>query len=394
MRRATSAIVGLGMTVPTRGATEPAVALAVDALAEALLDAGLQKEQIDGVLIGRSPLAFDESLGLNFQMVAGLQNLRLLNHINANGTTAAQMVQIATLAIEAGLASCVACVFADTPVNGGRSSGEAFASGGRTPGFTGIPGLEQATGLFGAVAAHALVAQRHMDLYGTTSEDFAAVALADRAWAASNGFALKREPLTLDGYLASPFVVEPFRILDCALPVNGGVAVIVASADVASMLPSRPVYVLGMGQGHPGDRQRAGQCEDVTTGAAIAGPLAFAMAGIGCADVQICEFYDAFTLLTLVTLEDYGFCVKGEGGAFVAGGRLAPGGALPTNTGGGHLSGSYLQGMTPLAEAILQARGSAKDRQLERHDAVLVSGSGGRLDQHATLILSPRETFA
>jgi acetyl-CoA acetyltransferase len=382
------------MTPLTRAATDPTVALAVDALAAALADAGLEKQQIDGVFVGRSPLAFDESLGLNFQMVAGLQNLRLLNQINANGTTAAQMVQLATLAVEAGLASCIACVFADTPLNAGRSSGDAFAGGGRTPGYTGIPGLEQATGMFGAVAAHALAAQRHMDLYGTTAADFAAVAIADRAWAASNAAALKREPLSLDAYYASPFVVEPFRVLDCALPVNGGVAVIVASVDIASTLPARPVYVLGMGQGHPGDRQRAGSNEAVRTGAAIAGPTAFAMAGITCHDVQICEFYDAFTFLTLVTLEDYGFCAKGEAGAFVAGGRIGPGGTTPVNTGGGHLSSSYLQGMTPLAEGIVQARGGAGHRQLERHDVVLVSGSGGRLDQHATLVLSPRESFA
>jgi acetyl-CoA acetyltransferase len=394
MRRATSAIVGLGMTPPTRAATEPAVALAVDALAAALRDAGLEKHQIDGVLIGRSPIAFDESLGLNFQMVAGLQNLRLLNQINANGTTAAQMVQIATLAVEAGLASCVACVFADTPLNAGRSSGEAFAGGGRSPAYTGIPGLEQATGMFGAVAAHALVAQRHMDRYGTTAADFAAVAMADRAWAAANDAALKREPMSLETYAASPFVVEPFRVLDCALPVNGAVAVIVASADIASMLPVKPVYVLGMGQGHPGDRQRAGENAGVRTGAASAGPAAFAMAGIACDDVQICELYDAFTFITIITLEDYGFCAKGDGGAFVASGRLAPGGALPTNTGGGHLSSSYLQGMTPLAEAIVQTRGSARHRQLEPHDAVVVSGSGGRLDQHATLVLSPQVSFA
>lgn len=394
MRRATSAIVGLGITRPTRALTDPAVALAVDAFALALRDAGLRKQQIDGVLIGRSPLAFDESLGLNFQAVAGLHSLRLLNQINANGTTAAQMVQVATLAVEAGLASCVACVFADTPLNAGRTSGEAFAAGGRTPAYTGIPGLEAANGMFGAVAAHAFVARRHMDRYGTTAGDFAAVAVADRAWAATNDLALKRDPLSSGAYFASPFVVEPFRVLDCALPVNGAVAVIVASADIASTLPATPVYVVGMGQGHPGEQPFAGENPGAQTGAAIAGPAAFAMAGITAEDVQICELYDAFTFITIVTLEDYGFCAKGEGGAFVAGGRLGPGGGLPTNTGGGHLSSYYLQGMTPLAEGIVQARGSARQRQVTPHDAVVVSGSGGRLEQHATLVLSPQASLA
>lgn len=380
------------MTPPTRGECEPAVALAVDALAGALRDAGLVKTQIDGLLVTRSPLAFDDSLGLNFQMVAGLRDLRLLNHISANGTSAIQMIQFATLAIEAGLASCVACVFADTPLRGGRRSGEAFASGGRAPGYTGIPGLDAANGLFGAVAAHALAARRHMELFGTTSADFANIAIADRAWAAMNPSALKREPLTPAEYEASPYVAEPFRILDCALPVNGAVAVIVASAEIAATIAA-PVYVLGMGQGHPGNGQCAGENAEIVTGAAQSGATAFAMAGISASEVQICELYDAFTYLTLVTLEDYGFCAKGEGGAFVAGGTLGPGGALPTNTGGGQLSSYYLQGMTPLAEAIVQARGSAGERQVARHDVVAVSGSGGRLDQHATLVLSPQASL-
>jgi acetyl-CoA acetyltransferase len=325
-------------------------------------------------------------------MVAGLRDLRLLNHISANGTSAAQMIQLATLAIEGGLASCVACVFADTPLRGGRRSGEAFAGGGRTPGYTGIPGLEQANGLFGAVASHALAARRHMERFGTTSADFANVALACREWAAKNPLALKRDPLSLADYEASPYVAEPFRILDCALPVNGAVVLIVASADIA-MTVEHPVFVLGMGQGHPGNGQRAGWDAEVVTGAATSGPAAFAMAGISVDDIQICELYDAFTYITLVTLEDYGFCPKGEGGAFVADGRLAPGGALPTNTGGGQLSSYYLQGMTPLAEAVLQARGSAGERQVWPHDVVVVSGSGGRLDQHATLVLSPHESL-
>jgi acetyl-CoA acetyltransferase len=127
------------------------------------------------------------------------------------------------------------------------------------------------------------------------------------------------------------------------------------------------------------------------TGASISGPLAMAMAGITPADVDMCEIYDCYTYTALVTLEDYGFCAKGEGGEWVTTGVLAPGGALPTNTGGGQLSSYYLWGMTPLSEAIIQARGHGGQRQVPRHDVILVSGNGGTLDHHATLVLSPQE---
>jgi acetyl-CoA acetyltransferase len=125
------------------------------------------------------------------------------------------------------------------------------------------------------------------------------------------------------------------------------------------------------------------------TGAAQSGRAAMTMAGVTAGDVDVCQIYDCYTYTVIVTLEDYGFCRKGEGGAFASSGALAPGGHLPTNTGGGQLSGYYAWGMTPLSEAIIQARGHGGDRQAERHEVVLVSGNGGLLDHHATMILSP-----
>jgi acetyl-CoA acetyltransferase len=129
----------------------------------------------------------------------------------------------------------------------------------------------------------------------------------------------------------------------------------------------------------------------LVTGAATSGPAAMTMAGITPADVNVCELYDCYTYTALVTLEDYGFCAKGEGGALAASGALGPGGSLPTNTGGGQLSSYYLWGMTPLSEAVIQARGHGGDRQVERNDVILISGNGGTLDHHATLVVSPRE---
>ncbi len=116
------------------------------------------------------------------------------------------------------------------------------------------------------------------------------------------------------------------------------------------------------------------------------------MAGVTNNDIDICELYDCYTYTTLVTLEDYGFCQKGEGGAFVSDGKLEPGGSLPTNTGGGQLSGYYMWGMTPLSEAIIQARGQAGERQVAKHDVILVSTQGGILDHHSSLILSPHQS--
>ena len=187
-------------------------------------------------------------------------------------------------------------------------------------------------------------------------------------------------------------IADPLHLLDCCLVSNGGAAVLVTSAERAATLRQPPAHVLGFGQGHPGYLMEAGTEFGLTSGARISGQTALRMAGVGVSDVDVCELYDCYTFTTLITLEDYGFCAKGEGGPFAASGVLGPGGALPTNTGGGQLSGYYLWGMTPLSEAVLQARGSAGARQVERHDVVLVSGNGGRLDHHATVVLGSSST--
>src|SRR5205085_12085841 len=166
---------------------------------------------------------------------------------------------------------------------------------------------------------------------------------------------------------------------------NGGAAVIVTSAERARHLRKPPVYLWGMGQGHPG----GDPAENLASGAPLAKRTAFAMAGVDTADVQLCELYDCYTFTVLVPLEDYGFCAKGDAGALVASGDTAPTGRLPVNTGGGQLSSFYMRGLTPLVEAVIQTRGEAGERQVPRHDVVLVSGNGGLLSTHSTLVLSP-----
>lgn len=378
-----AAIAGLGITEMTRTYIGTTDQVAARAIRLALEDAGLQKEDLDGLLINAG-VTNDVSTGL--QRTAGLRNLRLLNHMNAAGSTAGQMVHYAAMAIDAGLASMVACVFADTPMRG-ANAGAAY---GQIRSLAGTSALPPAYGFFGANTGYALAARRHMATYGTTQDQLGAIAVSNRKWAAMNPRAMQRSPMTLEDYHNSRWIVEPFHLFDCTLVSNGAVCVIVTSAERARSMPQPPVYVLGMGQGHPGNPNRAGFENEMNTGAQIARDTAFGMAGITHADVDVCELYDCYTYTTLVSLEDYGFCEKGEGGSFVEDGRLEPGGALPTNTGGGQLSGYYMWGMTPVSEGIIQARGQGGERQVEKHDCVLVSTQGGLLDYHATLILSPQ----
>jgi acetyl-CoA acetyltransferase len=238
-------------------------------------------------------------------------------------------------------------------------------------------------------AGYAMAARRHMALYGTTSEQLGAIAVSTRAWAGMNPMAQYRAPITFEDHQNSRWIVEPFHLLDCCLISNGAVAVIVTGIERARDLKSKPAYIHAMAQGYPGNARRAGDTHDYMTGAAIARDTLYGQIGVSAQDIDVCELYDCYTYTTLVTLEDYGFCEKGDGGPFVADGKLGPGGSLPTNTGGGELSAFYLWGMTPLSEGVIQARGSGGERQVEKHDLVLVTGNGGVLDYHASLILGP-----
>jgi acetyl-CoA acetyltransferase len=390
-RSAFGAIAGLGITRMSRDPIGSAVSLAAEAVTIACRDAGISKDEIDGLLVnagvGASPLS------LRLQVALGLRDLGLANHMNAAGSTTGQMVQYASMAIGAGLCSTVACVFADAPMQSGRSAGDAYGGRQAQSHAAGFASLEAYYGLFGANTGYALAARRHMALYGTTSDHLGAIAVSNRKWATMNPRALLRTPLTIDEYHASRWICEPFHLLDCTLVNNGAVAVIVTSAERARTLKPPPVYVVGMGQGHPGNPRRAGFENEVNTGARRSGRTAFAMAGITPADVDVCELYDCYTYTTLVSLEDYGFCAKGEGGDFVSDGKLEPGGTLPTNTGGGQLSSYYMWGMTPLSEAVIQARGQAGERQVAKHDVILVSTQGGLVDYQSTLILSSQKSL-
>src|SRR5262249_11790426 len=216
-------------------------------------------------------------------------------------------------------------------------------------------------------------------------DQLGAVAVAQRRWANLNPDAQMHDrPLTLDEYRASRWIVEPFHVMDCCLVSHGGLPVIVTRAERARTLRQPPVYNLGMGQGHLG----GDPSDNLSSGAVLAKEPAFSMAGIGLRDVDVVELYDCYTFTVLATLEDYGFCSKGEGGPFVVEHHTGPGGRLALNTGGGQLSSFYMWGMTPVSEAVIQVRGDGGSRQAARHDVALVSGNGGVPATHSTLVLS------
>lgn len=379
------AIAGLGMTRLGKVYGSTATQFAAEAVGLAADDAGISLADVDGLLVNAGAM---KSVTLTLQQHLGLRDLTFAAEVQSFGSSAGVMVQLAVAAVAQGRATHVACVFADDPLKEGGSAGATYA--GRKPVLAGVDGLNQAVGLRGAPTAYALPARRHMNTYGTTSEDFGAVAVSTRRWAELNPLAQMRKPITLADHQGSRMISDPLRLLDCCLVSNGAIAVIVTSADRAADLRRPPVYVHGWGQCHPGYPMDSRSTAGLVTGAAESGRQAFTQAGVGVGDVTVAEIYDCFTFTTMITMEDYGFFEKGAGGDFFRSGATAPGGSLPVNTGGGQLSSYYMWGMTPLSEAVIQARGDGGDRQVENNELILVSGNGGALEYHSTLILSPR----
>jgi acetyl-CoA acetyltransferase len=376
-----AAIVGLGLTQMSLKPGATPLELARTATREALADARIELRDVDGLLVGSSQGVRPDRLGVAFAAQGGFGDLRLLEHVEIKGATTVAMLQRARTAVESGAARTVVCVFADAPLVAGRGAGSSYAhSGGRS----GARGLERASGLLGSVPTYALLTQRWLHVTGGRAEDLCAVATTQRRWALDNPHAVQRTPLSADDYYAGPMIAEPLRRLDCARPVNGAVAVVV-SADPAVGHPVR-VVIRGAGREHPVRRRRAG-AESWFGGGRRAVDDALEEASMKRSDLGMAQLYDPFSIVTLLLLEEYDLCGGERAGDFVRSGATGPGGRLPVNTGGGQLSGFYLQGMTPLAEAVQQLRGSAGRRQLTGTATALVSGIGGRADHHAAMVL-------
>jgi acetyl-CoA acetyltransferase len=238
------------------------------------------------------------------------------------------------------------------------------------------------------ISKYAMAARRHMHDYGTTIEQLAEVAVSARANAALNPEAFYRDPITVSDVLSGNMIADPFTKLHCCIRSDGGAAVVLVAEDRVADLAKPPVWVLGTGEAT--SHMSMSQWDDFTTGPAVAsGKLAFERAGVTPEDIDVAELYDAFTYMLLMTLEDLGFCKKGEGGPFVESGALRLGGALPTNTDGGGLSACHpgQRGLFLLVEAAKQLRGEAGDRQVDGAQLACVSGTGGWFCSSGTVIL-------
>lgn len=364
-----AAIVGVGYTPFSKDSGVSTLTLAVDAVTAALDDAGLTVDDVDGLATHR---VGDSTPPWVVAPAMGMRDLTWYLDQFGGGSVSHAIVAQAACACALGQADVIVCYRA---INA-RSEFRMGATG-RGPSPTYDAQYQAPYGYFAPPQQFAMAARAHMLAYGTTSEHFGHVAVAQRANAALNPRALRREPITMDDYLASRWVVEPFRLLDCCLETDAACAVVVTSAERARDLrrPAVAIAAAAWGGGHTflneGGRDLA------TTGAAALAPRLYAMAGLGPADVDLAELYDCFTYSVIVQLEDYGFCAKGEGGPFVASGATALGGALPVNTHGGFLSEGYVHGLNHLAEAVQQLRGEAGERQVPGAEVALSTSQPG-----------------
>ncbi|MCB0219976.1 MAG: thiolase [Chrysiogenetes bacterium] len=365
--------------------------LEVRAIRAALDDAGLKLSDVDGLLCtGMMMPSMDLAEHLGIQP-------RYTDTTMTGGSSFEVMVEHAALAITCGLCEVAIIVYAATPraKGGGRKYAammQAMMEPGNPPPMA---EWELPYGLLSPSGAYALAASRHMHVYGTTPEQLAQIAVSTRQWASMNKNARYQEPITIDDVLASPYVAEPLHRLDCCLVTDGAGAIVMTSAERAKDLRKPPVYVLGAATHHDHAMMIA-QMPDLTrTAGAVSGPRAFEMAGITPRDVDVFEGYDSFTITLLLHLEDLGFCPKGEGGRFVEGNRLGPGGSLPTNTNGGGLSYTHpgMYGMFLLVEATRQLRGECNDRQVSDAEIAVAHGCGGILSSTGTIVLGTEGTL-
>ena len=373
------AIVGIGETEVGRRLDKSITALGLQAAVSAMRDAGLEKREIDGVITHQQRSNPHANCSALLADRLGIKPA-YINDTSLSGAAPASMVINAVGAIEAGLCSAVLCASA-----GGS---QALSRDGRGHGRL-ATGWEDFMHPFGAVAApihYALGARRHMHEYGTTSRQFGAIAVACRKHASMNPNAQMRKPITIEDHQNSRMIADPFRLLDCSLVSTGAGAVIVTSAEQAKDLPSGPAYLLGMGSACL--FSGVTYAEDLTSVAGKeASRQAFRMACLAPADVDVAELYDCFTYTVLVTLEDYGFCKKGEGGPFVENDRIELGGKLPVNTHGGLLSQAHVGGILHITEAVTQLRHAAGPRQVKDAEVAVVSSQCGQLGIHVTLLL-------
>lgn len=378
------AVVGVALADCGRVDDATPYALHAQAARRALADSGLDRSVVDGFasagLGALAPVEVAEYLGLRPTWV---------DSTAVGGATWEVMAGHAADAIAAGRARAVLLVYGSTAradIKAGRRTSN-LSFGARGPSQFEVPYGHS------LIAKYAMAARRHMHAYGTTLEQLAEVAVTARANAAANPEAMFRDPITVDDVLSGPMIADPFTKLHCCIRSDGGCAVLLAAEEYVPDTAKAPVWILGTGE-HV-SHSTMSEWEDFTVSpAAVSGRLAFERAGVRPADIDLAEIYDAFTYMTLVTLEDLGFCAKGEGGAFVEKGRTGLRGELPVNTDGGGLSACHpgMRGLFLLVEAVRQLRGEAGLRQVHKAGGALpelavASGTGGWFCSSGTVVL-------
>ncbi|WP_428534195.1 acetyl-CoA acetyltransferase [Rhodopila sp.] len=345
----------------------------------ALDDAGLTLAAVDGLFCATTQA---RTSAMSLAEYLGLPDAYTDSTI-VGGSSFEVHVAHAHAALEAGLCSVAVVAYGSTQRTVGRRAASARE----------FNPYETPYKPFLPASAYAMVASRHMHEYGTTREQMAAVAVAAREWALLNPAAWEKKPLSIADVLNARPISDPFTVRDICLVTDGGGAIVLVRADQGRGGKRPPVYVLGSGQSIT--HASISSMPVLThSGAIESGARAYRAAGVKASDINVVALYDAFTINTILFLEDLGFCAKGEGGGFVAGGRIAPGGSLAVNTNGGGLSYCHpgMYGLFLLIEAVRQLRGECGRRQVAAAELALVHGNGGVLSAQATTILGGSAT--
>ena len=363
------AIVGIGETAYTRGSGKSATALQMEAALVAIADAGITPRDIDGIVTCSTGPVVAEDFVTNF----GIPDLRLSAHVRMGGASCVAALQTAVAAIAVG-----SCRYVLIPVGrNGYSEVRTDARMKEMPQLDVVAEFEGPVGSLAPVQYYAVMARRHMELYGTTSRQLGRIAVASRRHAALNPRALMTAPMRIEDHQQSRMISDPLRLLDCCIESDGGAAIVVTSADLARKTQSRPAVIMAVAEGHPDSPSAITQRSDMTVlGIAKAAPRAYEMAGLGPGDIDVAELYDCFTYSVLCQLDDVGYCRKGEGGAFVDSGAIELGGRLPVNTHGGLLSQAHVSGMNHVVELVRQLRGIAGAAQVPDARIGMVTGYG------------------
>jgi acetyl-CoA acetyltransferase len=377
-----AAIVGIGFTEFSKNSGVSTLALALRAVSNALADAGLTQQDVDGVACHR---VGDSVQAVVVAQCLGIQDLHFHYDLWGGGSASAGVIGAAAMAVATGMAKTVVCWRAINARSEYRMGGT-----GRADPDTVEFQYQAPYGLSTPPQQFAMFSRAYMHETGTTAEHLGHVAITQREHALLSERAMLRKPLSMEEYLASRWIVDPLRLYDCCLETDAAVALVVTTPERARDLRRHPVLVSGAGYGSGHTLYSNDKGNLTPTAAAKMSERLYAAAGVGPADIDVAELYDAFTPLVLMQLEDYGFCDRGEAKDLVASGGTRLGGSLPVNTHGGHLSEGYVHGLNHVAEAVSQLRGTCGQRQVPGAEVALSTSQPGYVSGSTSAVVLRR----